>query len=246
MNILLEDTSASHLVSKNVPFDAYHRLPPPVFEAPPASMQLPDWSHLQNLRQVKTIVDFEELTSGLIDELRQAKVYCGTLEAIVASGNAQLILTGLENDRLRMALHSEMRKGAKTKDRGRFKAGVRHLTDADYREKRREEKREAEAEQRRKRAGKKAKRLQRMKKEWRAKDVAERRTRRAKQMEEHKRLVARWVEAGALRGGKPSQPKAPERPKTPDDAIFGIKSDDDDSIIIEGDVGSDEDEEDDE
>lgn len=243
MDFLLGQTSANYLVAMpgTGVGDVVGAIPDAVYERPEADLY-PDWSILRAQMPLLGSSTQKAFANRLLTEIGRAKVFSGVLESALQASNAQLVLAHLEITRLRLSLHETKALGRTKNSRAKLMSSgaARLLTSEAFRAaiERDEEVMQAKVVQREVTA--KSRTLSKARKEWRAKDVADRKAVKAAD-------IARWEEAVvvAKRSGQkgPSKPKPPVRPKTPDDGFFLGQVDECEYISV-GDISGDEDEED--
>lgn len=242
MNILLAETSASHLISLTTALTSDDAtIPAAVFEKPGDEL-VPDWSLLRSGRGAMGDDDQQEFILNLLTNLGRAKAYSAVLGSCLETSNAQLVLAHLEIARMRTSLHETKAQGRKKNSRAKLMSSgaARLLTSDQFRDAVRKDEEAAQEKVARKIATGKARSLTKAKKEWRAADVAQRKAAKANQ-------DVKWMSAclAASKAGmrKPVKPKPPIRPKTPSDEFFLAADEELEEIDIAGFSGDDDDEE---
>lgn len=233
MNFLLEKTSASFLVEKRGQLTSDKTIPKPVFERPENTLA-PDWSVLQVIPTPSPTI--------LQAQLGKAKAFTDVLESCLETANAQLILAHLEIERLRIALQETSAKAKTKNSRGKLMSSgtARLLTSVEFRDALRADEEVAQAKVDAKALKGRKAAITKAKKAWRARDVADRKKRRAEQVEEHKRACKTAERAGRR---KPKMPKALTRPSTPEDAFFEAELDAQELIELSDGLDDEEEEE---
>lgn len=240
MNILLEKTSANHLAGSldsgsdgSIPNPVYERLHPDLY---------PDWFVIRKVPPLTTSAVQKTFNTTVLTELGRAKAFSGALVSALEASNAQLVLAHLEIQRLRTLLNEVKAEGRRSNKWGKLMSSgmARLLTSEEFRAAITKDEEVAAAEVARKAATAKSRGLSKAKREWRARDVA---ARKLLKLEIEKRWLKAQDAAKAAGGRKPLKPRAPVRPKTPDDAFFEVDIEDQESIHI-SDVSGDEDDED--
>ncbi|KAG9025499.1 hypothetical protein FS837_004915 [Tulasnella sp. UAMH 9824] len=180
MNFLLSKTSASYLVKRSTACTSDVAIPGPVFEQPGENLE-PDWTILPRASHV----DHSQLEL----QLAKAKAFSNVLESCLETSNAQLVLAHLEITKLWTSLQETKRKAKAKNNRAKLMSSgaARLLTSEEFRGAVRKDDETAKEkltakEQRARKAA-----ITRVKKQWRADDVAERKRHRTKQLSDHQK-----------------------------------------------------------